>query len=299
MRTWSLVALTVLAVWLAPRSDMVTSRSEAAGDQTRSASVPLVVATLPPLHSLTAMVMQGVGTPELLMEGSHSPHGAQLKPSQRRAIANADLVVWAGPGIEAGVARAIAASENGPRSLPMVAQSHYGHGGDDHAWLDPLMAQAFLNHIGEVLIALDPQRTKLYLANVDYWSSVITQRLSVWSQALAPARPVPFLVRHDAYGPLVRRYGLAMTGSITASPHQAPSAAHLSALRESINRGDAYCLFTEPQHDDDIAAILVEGTRARLGKLDPLGSTIPPGPAHYTAMMDALVGNLRSCLLGR
>lgn len=61
---------------------------------------PSVVVSIKPLHSLTAQVMAGVGEPELLVEGRQSPHGFSLRPSQRQAVADADLVVWIGPAIE-------------------------------------------------------------------------------------------------------------------------------------------------------------------------------------------------------
>jgi zinc transport system substrate-binding protein len=54
---------------------------------------PRVVATIPPIHSLTALVMEGVGSPALLLTGSGSPHSYMLKPSQSRALAQADIVI--------------------------------------------------------------------------------------------------------------------------------------------------------------------------------------------------------------
>ena len=40
-----------------------------------------VVASIKPIHSLISYVMDGVGTPGLLVDGSSSPHTFQLKPS--------------------------------------------------------------------------------------------------------------------------------------------------------------------------------------------------------------------------
>ena len=40
-----------------------------------------VVASIKPLHSLVSYVMDGVGTPDILVDGSDSPHTFQLKPS--------------------------------------------------------------------------------------------------------------------------------------------------------------------------------------------------------------------------
>ncbi|GGB54078.1 zinc ABC transporter substrate-binding protein [Roseibium aquae] len=56
-----------------------------------------VVTTIKPVHSLVAAVMEGVGTPSLLIDGAASPHGFALKPSQAADLQNADLVIWVGP----------------------------------------------------------------------------------------------------------------------------------------------------------------------------------------------------------
>ena len=59
-----------------------------------------VVATIKPLHSLVAGVMEGVGTPTLLIPGTTSPHTFTLKPSDARKLEDARVVFWIGPDLE-------------------------------------------------------------------------------------------------------------------------------------------------------------------------------------------------------
>ncbi|MBF0621911.1 MAG: zinc ABC transporter substrate-binding protein [Magnetococcales bacterium] len=59
-----------------------------------------VVATISPIHSLVAGVMQGRGEPHLLVKGSGSPHTYNLRPSDVRALNNAHIVFWVGPTLE-------------------------------------------------------------------------------------------------------------------------------------------------------------------------------------------------------
>ena len=61
---------------------------------------PAIVVSIKPIHSLVASVMEGVGEPMLLVESGGSPHGYTLKPSQASAMADADLVIWIGEGME-------------------------------------------------------------------------------------------------------------------------------------------------------------------------------------------------------
>ena len=60
-----------------------------------------VVTSIKPLHSLVSSVMEGVGTPNLLIDGAGSPHNYALKPSQAQELQNADLVFWIGHDLEA------------------------------------------------------------------------------------------------------------------------------------------------------------------------------------------------------
>ena len=59
--------------------------------------VPHVATDIAPVHALVAQVMQGVGTPDLILPPGASPHGYSMRPSEAAALADADLVVWVGP----------------------------------------------------------------------------------------------------------------------------------------------------------------------------------------------------------
>jgi zinc transport system substrate-binding protein len=59
-----------------------------------------VVTTIKPLHSLISNVMQGVGKPSLIIEGTTSPHSFTLKPSHAKLLQNADVIFWIGEDME-------------------------------------------------------------------------------------------------------------------------------------------------------------------------------------------------------
>ena len=59
-----------------------------------------VVASIKPIHSLVSYVMDGVGKPSIIVDGSNSPHNFNLKPSNAKAIENADIIFWVGEDIE-------------------------------------------------------------------------------------------------------------------------------------------------------------------------------------------------------
>ncbi len=61
---------------------------------------PKVVTSIKPLHSLISYVMDGVGSPNLLVDGSSSPHTFQLKPSHATMLQEAEVVFWIGEDLE-------------------------------------------------------------------------------------------------------------------------------------------------------------------------------------------------------
>ena len=59
-----------------------------------------VVASIKPIHSLASYLMDGVGTPDLIVDGYASPHGFALKPSHAKMLQEADIVFWVGEDLE-------------------------------------------------------------------------------------------------------------------------------------------------------------------------------------------------------
>ncbi len=60
-----------------------------------------VVTTIKPLHSLISSVMEGVGEPSLIIEGTSNPHTFVFKPSHAQMLEEADIVFWIGEDLEA------------------------------------------------------------------------------------------------------------------------------------------------------------------------------------------------------
>ena len=59
-----------------------------------------VVTSIKPIHSLASYLMDGVGKPDLIVDGYASPHGFSMKPSHAKMLQNADLIFWVGEGME-------------------------------------------------------------------------------------------------------------------------------------------------------------------------------------------------------
>ncbi|WP_417683918.1 zinc ABC transporter substrate-binding protein ZnuA [Roseibium sp.] len=106
-------------------------------------AAPNVVTTIKPVHSIVAAVMDGVATPELLIDGAASPHSFALKPSQAFKLQGADLVFWIGESLETSLAKPMAslpatarvielADTPGLELLPFRELSEFGEDDHDH-----------------------------------------------------------------------------------------------------------------------------------------------------------------------
>jgi zinc transport system substrate-binding protein len=279
------------------------------------ASIPSVITDIPAVESLTAQVMGDLGQPTLLLDRGADAHSFQLRPSQTRELAEADLVIWIGPGMTPWLDRALtglAPDASQLRLLDAPGTIHrsfeeagdHGHGHDHdhdhgptdpHAWLSPANAQTWLALIAAELARLDPANAAAYQQNATRAAADIAVLDAKLQATLAPVTDIPFVVFHDAYGYFADHYGLTIAGTVALGDAAAPGAAHLAALRDRM--AGAACIFPEAQHDPKLVETLAADTGIRLGgALDPEGATQPPGPQAYGAILSGLAQTITECL---
>jgi zinc transport system substrate-binding protein len=275
------------------------------------AKVPSVVTDIPPVQSLVAQVMGDLGQPVLLLAKGADEHDFQLRPSQARAVADADLVVWIGPELTPWLESAMDARTEGAAALELlhteatslqpyaVAEGEEGHdhdGTDPHAWLDPANAKVWLGLIAAELSRLDPEHAAIYAANAAAATEDISTLDTELATILAPMKGKPIVTFHAAYGYFAAHYGLTLVGSIAVGDAASPGAKHLQALRATMEAGAVLCIFPEIQHDPDLVRQLAEGTGAKTGgALDPVGSSLEPGPGAYAALLIGMARIIADC----
>lgn len=281
------------------------------------AEVPSVVTDIPPVHALVAQVMGDLGQPELLLAKGADEHDFQLRPSQAVAVADAGLVIWVGPELTPWLDSALDTRAEGAAALALLdaegtvrkayGDNHAGeheegqdHGAEDpHAWLDPDNATVWLGLIAAELGRLDPENAAVYEANAAAAEQGLVALDAEIAGLLAPVKGKPMITYHDAFGYFADQYGLDFVGSIALGDASSPGAARLVELRAEIEAGDAVCLFPEVQYDPALLEQLAEGTGVRIGgALDPVGSSLEPGPGAYAALLRGLAQTIADCAGG-
>lgn len=299
-------------------------------------AAPDVVASIKPLHSIVAAIMQGAGQPELLVEGAGSPHSYSLKPSKAEALQKANVVFWIGPGLEAfldkpldalaGKAKVIEmdkaagitllpSREGGAFEPHMHDEDHDADAHDDHhhdeheheehdeafdmhIWLDPENAKAMAKTVAETLSQQDAANAALYAKNLAAFDARVDDLDKQLTTELAAVKNKPFIVFHDGYQYFEHHYKVTVAGSITVSPETAPGAKRLGEIHAKVKELGATCIFAEPQFTPKLISVVAEGTKARTGVLDPLGTDLNDGPDLYPSLMKNMASAITTCLKG-
>lgn len=272
------------------------------------AEVPKVTTDFGPIQSLVAMVMGDLGQPSVLLPAGGDPHDFQMRPSQAAAILDADLIFWNGPELMPALNDALTALEAAPKATALLQSGGgktrdfgKGEGIDPHAWLDPDNAQSWLHSIATQLAEKDPEHAAIYAANAAQAQAEIARLDAELTTLLAPARGVPIVEFHDAFGYFADHYGLNIVGTVELGDASAPSAARLAEIRETLIKVQAVCIFPETGRDPKLIETVAEGSHARIGAgQDPeailLANT--PVPQIYPLLLRNLAQTIADCIAG-
>lgn len=283
-----------------------------------------VVASSKPVHALVASVMGTTGVPVVLVGGAASPHSYAMKPSDAKAANGARLLFRVSESLEPFTAKLV---KSLPKSVRVVSlldapglallerretgafeahgDSEHGHGTakkaepederDPHVWLDPANASLMVDQIAAALTEAEPANAATFKANADATKAKIAELSVEMERELKPFAGKPFIVLHDAYQYLERRFGLTAVGSIAVAPEAAPSGKRLSAIRKKIVDTGAVCVFAEPGMQPKVVSAVIEGSKVKSELLDPEATQLSPGPGVYADLMRGLARGIKAC----
>ena len=261
-----------------------------------------VVATTP----VVADFVRNVGGDRVhvvqILKPGVDPHDYEASPADIQAIADAELVVESGVGLEAAwlddtVSSAGYEGEvvDASRGVPVRAGDgdEEQKAGDPHIWHDPADARIMVGDIAAALAAKDPLGKARYERSAAAYDSELAA-LDAQNQAEISTIPVAqrlLVTNHDAFGYYCARYGITFVGSIIPSFDTSAelSGSALSNLVAKIKETGARAVFSEsslpPRTAETVAAEagvqVVEGEGSLYADgLGPIGS---PGETYLGA----------------
>jgi ABC-type Zn uptake system ZnuABC Zn-binding protein ZnuA len=286
------------------------------------------------IHPIASLVEQLVGdwaqVHTLIPPGS-SEHSTELTPEARQRLAQADLVVIAGLGLDNWVERrAQDAAGNkrqrvvrfadlvlGPQTQPAEeAHDHAHHDGhdhdehDDHAshaagvtnphlWLDPTAADRFVSVLGGQLEPLFPDNAQALRNRVHLFRDRLGYLDTDYREQLRRVPNRRLVTFHNAFDPLAARYGLEVVAHLTepASGHGGDvKPARLAQAIAKIKEHNLKVVYAEPQFPDAAAQAIAEQTGVKVLRLDPLGN---PRVEGYRTYEETMRSNLKVLVEGQ
>ena len=291
-----------------------------------------VVTSIKPIHSLVSYIMEGVGSPDLIVDGYNSPHGFSLKPSHAKMLQEADIVIYVGEGLEEFLEKPLESLAQNAVKFELLKQSgmkklkfrernifeghddhghdkkakkedHDDHGHDDHGhghgefdphiWLDPMNAKTIVKKVTNQLSKLDKENSSIYKSNSKKALKEIDQLIkTVKSDVNKDAKVVVF---HDAYQYFEKRFKVNIIGALTVNTDVLPGAEQLAEIREVIEHEKVTCVLSEPQFNPDIVKTIANDTNINMGVLDPLGAKLDKGKTLYFNLISNISSSLKNC----
>jgi len=263
-----------------------------------------VVASFSILADLTGRIGEGRITVRALAGPDQDLHGFEPRPSDIQAVAQADVMVINGLGLEGwaeriaaaagfkGVAivasRGVVALKTGHKHGPGAAA--HSHGAfDPHAWQDVANAKRYAANIRDGLSTADPAGRAAYaagatrlMAELDALDAEIRAML-----AAIPRERRRAVTSHEAFAYFADAYGVDLLAVAGTWRDAEPSARELAALTAQVKRQNIRALFLENAGNNAALRALASETGVAIGgSLYADALSAPGGPADsYIAMM--------------
>lgn len=286
------------------------------GPTNTQAATTQVVTSLKPIELLVRAVAADDVEITTLVQPGASPHNYTMKPSQRRALEEADAIFWIGPDMETFLTRLLSGSEFRDRTYSLshgdnvpdadTDENHHGHGhghghdhgaGEDpHTWLDPVLALDMARDIRNVLSELEGADVKSLEANLERFEQSLSAAESDITASLEPLADIDLFTYHDAFTRFAEHYGLKVKGILTLNPELSPGARHIAEVQQKLQAANQPCLLTEPQFNRQWWRSITDGLDITFSTWDPLATDIEADRDGYIAFQQGLADAVLKCL---
>ncbi|MFB2880095.1 metal ABC transporter substrate-binding protein [Floridanema aerugineum] len=276
-----------------------------------------VVTTFLPMYWFTRAVAGDLAQVDILVPPGNEIHDYQATPNDVQAIAQADVLVKNGLGLEEFLESTVKNAQNpklkqieasqGIQPLqelsPVVkpvekkGEGHdHDHGeGNPHVWLDPVLAIKQVENIRDGLIAADPENKDVYQANAAAYIKQLQALDEQFQQRLKSFNnQCTFITFHDAFPYLAQRYQLKQV-AVVEIPEDQLSPDDIQKTIATVKKYNVKALFGEPGTDNKLLTSLSQDLNLTLRTLDPLERGDKDPQYYITGMKSNLQGIEAAC----
>jgi zinc transport system substrate-binding protein len=275
-------------------------------------SSPKIVTTFLPIHLFTKAVVGDTGQVDILISPGTEVHDYQATPDDVKILAQADVLVKNGLGMERFLESLVTNAGNSQlqqidssQGIKVIEEKHaeheheeeHGHHheeGNPHVWLDPMLAQQQVANIRDRLIAINPSNADSYRTNAEAYIQQLQQLDGEFKQKLAPVKGCNFITFHDAFPYLAQRYGLKQE-AIVEIPEDSMTPQDIQRVQQAANQYQAKALLTEPGIKDKRIEQISSDLNLPLAAIDPLESGETDPQYYFQVMRGNLEALERAC----
>ena len=224
-------------------------------------------------------------------------------PSDAKRIADANLVIVNGLGLEGWLPRLVQSAGSKAQVVTVsagIVPLKLGSAADPHAWQSVPNARIYVSDIANALAAADPDdaeffraRAKAYLDKLEALDREVREAV-----AKIPPERRKVISTHDAFGYFAAEYGVQFVAPLGVSTETEPSARDIAAIIGQIKAQKIPAVFLENISDDRLIRRIAAETGAKVGgTLISDGLTGEKGPAPtYIDMVRHNIKALTSAL---
>ena len=259
-----------------------------------------VTATFYPIYLATINIardVEGVEVTCLTPPEAGCLHDYQMTAADRRALAESDVVVFNGAGLETFLEKLLPQLDAVTVEASAGIELLPGHESErnPHVWVSISGAVAQAQNIARGLAAADPQHAEQYEANCEAYVAKLETLRQETASALAPYAGAKIVTFHEAFDYYANEFGLQVAAVVQHDEGNAPSAREIAQVLAIIEEQGVSALFAEPQYADDSIDLIARETGLPVYELDPVVSG-EADPEDFDAYLRIMRQNLQTLL---
>ncbi len=273
-------------------------------------SLTQVVATTSILCDLTKQIADNTVNLTCLIPPDADPHLYRPKPEDRKAIEQANLILYNGYNLEPGLVKIIkSAKSSTPKiavgQLAVTKPQQFQENGkrviDPHIWHDPQNTIRMVEIISSRLEKLESTNATTYISNKKKIISELTQ-LDRWIKlriASIPTKQKKLFTTHNALSYYARAYGLALGGTLAGlNTEQTPTSARVQNLVQGIKRAKVTTIFAETTINSNQVKSVAKNAEVRISKRELYTDGIGEPGSEGESYQKMMVANTRTIVEG-
>lgn len=216
----------------------------------------------------------------VLVPPGAEPHTFEPSPSQIREVADADIYVENGAGLESWMGSILQVN---PRMLVVdtsrgvnltAGTDETGSDGetnmDPHIWLSPRDAMIQVRNICDGLVSVDPAGKDYYASNRDNYIIKLKELDLYLESTFADTKKKKFIVLHPAWTYFARDYGL--TQIAIEVEEKEPGPRYLAEVVNTALANNITTVYVEPQYNPKMAEVISKEIKGKVVSIDDLAT---------------------------